>query len=98
MKQIRASTSLKTIQKLNLETCNWENKANCEELANLLANADSLTEVGLQDQLDDEGNEKTIDSIIDVKATEDKIVVTRGEEEICSADRSSSHQMRIVCY
>ena len=97
MKQIRASTSLKTIQKLNLSWCNWEIKANCEELANLLANADSLNDVGLKYQMDDEGNEKTIDSSIDVKAIEDKIVVTRGEEEICSADRNSSHHMCIYC-
>ena len=49
MKQIRASTSLKTIDYLDLSWCNWENKVNCEELANLLANADSLTGVDLYD-------------------------------------------------
>ena len=47
--------------------------------------------------MDDEGNNKTIDSIIDVKATEDKIVVTRGEEKVCSVDRNSYHHMQILC-
>ena len=45
MKAISASECLKTLRYLELQWCNWDDEQNCEELANLVANAPSLKEV-----------------------------------------------------
>ena len=88
MQAIKASQCYFKIKELDLRHCNWDDNANCEELANLLAEAPILKEVDISFQVDSEGQPK-IEQKICIEVTPQTVKITRSEagQLICAANR-----------
>ena len=90
MKAISASECLKTLRYLELQWCNWDDEQNCEELANLVANAPSLKEVWIGAQ------KGTSDLKIKLEVNSEFVAVERvSSGEVVSSVERACNTVRI---